>query len=111
MTFWVDAQRSPAIALWIADRFAVEARHVRDLGLAEASDPSIFDAARIADAILVTKDRDFVDLGRRRGAPPRVLWLTCGNTSNREVMRILDSTFQSACELLALGESFVEIKG
>jgi len=39
MTIWIDAQISPAVARWLADRFAVEACHVSGLNLVEASDP------------------------------------------------------------------------
>ncbi|MGD0296418.1 MAG: DUF5615 family PIN-like protein [Bryobacteraceae bacterium] len=111
MTIWIDAQISPELGRWLTDRFAVEALHVRDLQMVESTDPNIFDAARIADAVVLTKDRDFVDLVRRFGVPPRVIWLTCGNTSNRELKRILDATFQRAFDLLASGEPVVEIKG
>jgi predicted nuclease of predicted toxin-antitoxin system len=96
---------------WLTDRFNVEALHVKDLQMVEATDPTIFDAARIADAVVLTKDRDFVELVRRRGVPPRVIWITCGNTSTRELMLILDATFQKAWALLASGEPVVEIKG
>jgi len=111
MTIWIDAQLSPALASWMSDRFAVEARHVKDLQLVEATDPGIFRAARAADAVVLTEDRDFVELVNRLGAPPRVIWLTCGNTSNRELMRILDATFCRASQLLDSGEAVVEIKG
>ena len=111
MIIWIDAQMSPALARWLADRFAIEALHVKHLDLVEASDSSIFDAARVADAIVLTKDRDFVDLVRRRGSPLGIIWITCGNTSNREMMRILGATFEKACELLVAGEAVVEIKG
>lgn len=111
MTIWIDAQISPELARWLADRFTVEALHVKDLQMVEATDSTIFDAARTADATVLTKDRDFVDLARRRGIPPRVIWITCGNTSTHELMRILDATFQKAWDLLASGEPVVEIKG
>ena len=111
MTIWIDAQISPAVARWLADRFGVEACHVSGLNLVEASDPTIFDAARRANAIVLTKDRNFVDLVKRRGAPPYIIWITCGNTSNHEMIRILEVTFERACELVASGEVIVEIKG
>ena len=111
MIVGIDAQISPALARWLAARFGVEACHVKDLELVESSDSSIFDAARLAGATVLTKDHDFVDLARRRGAPPHVIWVTCGNTSNREMMRILDATFSQACRLLETGEPVVEVKG
>jgi predicted nuclease of predicted toxin-antitoxin system len=33
MTIWIDAQFSPAIALWIENNFDVKAIALRDLGL------------------------------------------------------------------------------
>jgi len=111
MIIWIDAQLSPALAFWLADRFAVEARHVRDFDLVEATDPAIFEAARRAGALVITKDRDFVDLVKLRGAPPQILWVRCGNTSNRAMMRLLVATFEEARRLLAAGEPVVEIKG
>lgn len=58
----------------------------------------------------MTKDRDFTDLVNRLGIPPQVLWLTCGNTSNMRLKEILSSTLLQATELLAHGESIVEIR-
>ena len=72
---------------------------------------SIILSLRLDDAVVLTKDPDFVELVRRRGVPPRVIWITCGNTSTRELMLILDATFQKAWALLAAGEPVVEIKG
>lgn len=108
---WIDAQLSPALAQWLVGRFGVEAVHVSELNLVNASDPAIFDLARSVDAVILTKDRDFVELVHRRGTPPQVIWITCGNTSNDEMMRGLGATFEKACEILASGEAIVEIKG
>jgi predicted nuclease of predicted toxin-antitoxin system len=57
---WIDAQLSPGLAQWLAGRFGVEAVHVDELNLVNASDPAIFGLARDACAIILTKDRDFV---------------------------------------------------
>jgi predicted nuclease of predicted toxin-antitoxin system len=111
MTIWVDAQMSPVLAPWLTERFGVESRHVRDLGLLVSSDSGIFTAARAAGAVVLTKDRDFVDLVHRRGVPPRLIWITCGNTSNAEMFRILERTLEKALELLKSGEELVEVKG
>jgi predicted nuclease of predicted toxin-antitoxin system len=46
MTIWIDAQMSPAIAAWVNDNFAVSAVAIRDLGLRDAEDKEIFQAAR-----------------------------------------------------------------
>lgn len=46
MTIWIDAQKSPSIATWISATFAVTAVAVRDVGLREAKDQEIFQAAK-----------------------------------------------------------------
>ena len=109
MRVWVDAQLSPRIAQWLSAHFAVEATPVRDLGLREASDERIFDAARSAGAVVMTKDVDFVSLLERRGPPPQVLWVTCGNTSDARLREILGRVFGTAREMLTAGEALVEI--
>ena len=109
MKFWIDAQLTPHLAVWITERFFVEATAVRDLGLRDATDQEIFDAARSAQAIVVTKDRDFVGLVERLGAPPQVVWITCGNTSNARLHTLLEATFAQALQLLEAGERLVEI--
>lgn len=58
---------------------------LRDLGLRDAEDTEIFACAKAEGVILMTKDSDFAELVNRLGSPPKVIWLTCGNTSNAEL--------------------------
>lgn len=63
MNLWIDAQLSPALARWNAAHFPeIEAYSVRYLGLQNAEDPEIFEAARSASTVVMTKDDDFVKL-------------------------------------------------
>jgi predicted nuclease of predicted toxin-antitoxin system len=62
---WVDAHLSPAIAIWIADTFKIPALALRDVGLRDAEDPEICEAAKAQGIIFITKDSDFVDMGDR----------------------------------------------
>ena len=109
MILWIDAQLSPALAPWISDTFGVTAHAVRDLGLREAKDLAIFHAAREAGAVIMSKDSDFVLLLERFGPPPRILWVTCGNTSNARLRDVLRKTFPEARARLEQGEPLVEI--
>ena len=111
MTIWVDAHLSPAIATWISTTLEIEAVALRDLGLRDAEDTEIFQVAKAQRAILMTKDSNFVDLVERLGSPPQIIWLTCGNTSNARLREILSETLSRALELLAAGETLVEISG
>jgi len=85
--------------------------HVSEAGLLLASDHRIFGAFRASDSVVLTKDRDFVEIVRLSGPPPCVIWVTCGNTSNRRLEDILEKTFEQALRMLKSGESLVEIKG
>jgi predicted nuclease of predicted toxin-antitoxin system len=109
MRIWIDAQMSPAIAVWISNEFAVDAVAVRDLGLRDAEDKDIFQAAKLENAVVMTKDSDFVLLLDRLGPPPQVIWVTCGNTTNARLREILTNTPPKALELLDSGERLVEI--
>ena len=59
----------------------------------------------------MTKDSDFVHLLERHGAPPQVVWLTCGNTSEAALRAVLELAWPAATALLMAGEPLVEIGG
>ena len=69
---------SPAIATWISSNYAVSAVAIRDLGLRDAEDKEIFEAAGQEKAVVMTKDSDFVLLLDKLGAQPQEFWVTCG---------------------------------
>lgn len=90
----------------------VDAVAVRDLGLRSAEDPNIFVQARDHGTVVVlSKDRDFVELVTRLGPPPQIIWLTCGNTSNAYLRGVLRAAWPHVATLLAAGEPLVEIGG
>lgn len=109
MTFWIDAQLPPMLAAWLTQTHGVTATSLQELGLRDASDAEIFQAARRADVIIISKDSDFVDLVSRHGTPPRLLWVTCGNLTNRGLQAVFRKTFTEAVALLSAGQSIVEI--
>ncbi|MGL6096423.1 MAG: DUF5615 family PIN-like protein [Fimbriiglobus sp.] len=109
MTIWLDAHLPPAIAPWLSATFGVTATAVRDIGLRDALDPPIFAAARAAGAVVMTKDADFPDLVARHGTPPQVIWLRCGNTSNRALRELLTREFPAALQRLSAGDAVVEL--
>ena len=111
MIFWLNAQLPPSLATWLTETFGVSAVTLQELRLRDAQDIEIFNAARAngSDTVIITKDRDFVDLVIRLGNPPQILWLTCGNITNRDLQRIFTRAFPDAIELFDNGESIVEI--
>lgn len=111
MILWIDAQFSPAIADWISTVLGTNAIALRDLGLRDAGDREIFLSARRVNAIVMSKDRDFVSLLVELGAPPKIIWVTCGNTSNEALRRLLIGTLSQSLQLLESGTDLVEIGG
>jgi len=106
---WLDAELPPALAVWMTERFRVRALPVRVLGLQDASDAEIYRGARVADVVVMTKDVDFVRLQERLGPPPRLVWLTCGNTSHAALRALLDRHWCTVEALLREGNPLVEV--
>jgi len=107
---WIDAQLSPALAAWINRTYDnIKAQSVRAVGLRDAEDEEIFQAAREANIIMMSKDSDFLNLLDRYGPPPKVIWITCGTTSNQRMRKILKRTLRSAVQMLEADETIVEI--
>ncbi|MGI8495905.1 MAG: DUF5615 family PIN-like protein [Pyrinomonadaceae bacterium] len=106
---WIDAQMSPAIAAWVTTNFPVKCLAVRDVGLRHAQAREVFLEARRQSAIAMTKDSDFVLLQAELSAPPKIIWITCGNTSNTRLKEILTGTLSEAIEFLNAGEDLVEV--
>jgi predicted nuclease of predicted toxin-antitoxin system len=107
---WLDAQLSPRVAAWIRETLGHDAKALRDIGLRDAEDEEIFRRAKQEKVILLTKDKDFVDLVARIGPPPSVIWLRCGNTSEARLKQILTDHLDKALGFLASGDHLVEIQ-
>jgi len=54
-----------------------------------ADDREIFAAALKVNAIIMSKDSDFLKLIDQFGAPSSFIWITCGNTSNQKMRDVL----------------------
>jgi predicted nuclease of predicted toxin-antitoxin system len=108
MRFLVDAQLPLALARWIASH-GHDAQHVADLGLEGAKDRVIWDKAASLDAVIVTKDDDFLQLSRS-GTGPAVVWVTTGNTSKRELLDRMETIFSQVVDALEIGERIVEVR-
>jgi predicted nuclease of predicted toxin-antitoxin system len=87
MRFLVDAQLPPALALWLGER-GFSATPVRELGLRDSDDGSIWHFASTADWIVLTKDEDFVARCIGDVAAPAVIWLRIGQLYQSRALRL-----------------------
>ena len=79
------------------------------IALRDARDKAIFEAARIAEVIVMSKDVDFVEMVNRLGPPPQVVWLRCGNTRNSALLELLTRELPTALVTLEAGAQWVEL--
>jgi predicted nuclease of predicted toxin-antitoxin system len=100
MIIVIDAQLSPHLAPWIKENFNIEAFSLSALSLMNAEDQVIFKKAREMNAIVMTKDEDFAQLLHRYGSPPKIIWITCGNTSNKRIRNLLEKKLSEVLDLL-----------
>jgi predicted nuclease of predicted toxin-antitoxin system len=105
---WDDAKLPPALADWLRE-WGTTAVHVSALRLLTATDREIFDAARAANAIVITKDEDFVRLLESHGPPPSIVWVRVGNVRNANLNAIFSRHWESVSAQVAAGEPLVEI--
>ena len=72
MSLLLDENLSPRLLGRLSSLFS-GLIHVRDIGLKQASDRTIWEWARENAYTVVTTDSDFVEMSRRLGWPPKVI--------------------------------------
>jgi len=63
--------------------------HVRQVGLASASDEAIWQFAKQQAAVITSKDSDFYYRSTLFGHPPKVIWIRLGNCTTDQVEALL----------------------
>jgi predicted nuclease of predicted toxin-antitoxin system len=82
---------------------------VRLLGLAEATDRTIWDYAGRNGFALVSLDADFADRAILLGPPPKVIWLRCGNQPTEGIEKLLRNHCETIGEFEHNGAACLEI--
>jgi predicted nuclease of predicted toxin-antitoxin system len=109
MRFLVDAQLPPALARWLGEH-GLAATAVRELGLRDSDDGSIWNFATTGDWTVVTKDEDFVARCLGNAGAPAVVWLRIGNCTNRALFAWLEPLLPEIRKRLAAGDRFIEVR-
>lgn len=66
-----------------------DSNHVYLLDLQTATDEEVWEYARDNGFTIVTHDSDFNERSLIHGYPPKVIWFRIGNTSTRNIKRLL----------------------
>ena len=110
MRFIIDAQLPPALARFLISA-GHEAEHVADLGLASAPDRAIWQRALDSNAVIVTKDEDFLTLRALRSDGPAIVWVRVGNTTRDVLLRVMAAALPQGVAALERGEAVIEVAG
>ena len=109
MNFLIDAQLPPALARWISTQ-GHHAKHVFEFGFHTAVDPIIWERARIDQAVIVSKDEDFVDHWILSSKPVPLIWIRKGNCSNAALVAWLEPLWSETIKRLEQGDLLVELR-
>ena len=88
MKLLFDENLSPNLVIRLADLFP-NSVHVREVGLQSADDQIVWEYAKNADLMIVSKDGDMHQRSFLFGAPPKVVWVRLGNCSTTDVENLL----------------------
>jgi predicted nuclease of predicted toxin-antitoxin system len=82
-------QNLPArIVISLSDIFP-NSVHVKTLGMGATDDRAIWNYARDNGFSIISKDSDFHQMSFLFGAPPKTIWLRCGNCSTTTLENIV----------------------
>lgn len=79
--------------------------HLKTLGMAATDDRAIWDYARDNGFSIISKDSDFHQMSFLFGAPPKTIWLRCGNCSTTVLETIIRRNTRKIAAFLKDDES------
>ncbi len=109
MKFLVDNQLPPVLARCIRTEFGAEARHVADVGLQEGTDAELWAYASKTDAVLISKDDDFVRFILTTPTA-RLIWVRTGNCRSGHLLNVFRRVWPRVLERLDNNDRFIEVR-
>lgn len=109
MRFVIDAQLPPALGRWLGER-GHEAEHVIDALGGSATDDAVVAHAARSGAVLLSKDADFLAVHPPRRLGYRLVWLRCGNITNRRLLAWIEPRWEGITRRLEAGDVIVEVR-
>ena len=84
MKLLFDQNLSPRLVARLADQFP-GSLHVREAGLARATDEVVWQFALERGFAIVTKDSDFQERSQIAGSAPKIIWIRRGNCTTSDI--------------------------
>ncbi len=100
MKIYLDAHIPPSLAPWITENYTIETYSFDFMGWRDKLDKEVFMLMKKEPSVIITKDEDFVNLVSKYKSPPKVIWLTCGNTSKSKLKEIFSKLLETTLALL-----------
>ena len=117
MKFLIDAQLPRRMTAWLRNA-SHDAIHTLDLpDQNRTTDEDVIDCADQEQRVVVSKDADFVNSHLLRGRPAKLLLISTGNLSNRELENIFVSLITDIAQefqvhsFIELGRSGIIVRG
>lgn len=110
MILLLDAHIAPSLAVWIENEFKIKSYSFDYLNWRTLADKDCFLKAKEMNGVIVTKDNDFITLLEKLKSPPKIIWLTCGNTSKESLKKIFTKQLNTVLALLNEND-LVELTG
>ena len=117
MNFLIDAHLPRRMAAWLSAA-GCDAVHTLDLPDANrTTDEQVNDVAHREQRVVLTKDADFVDTHVLRGRPAKLLLISTGNISNRDLEALMVPLIPEIIRefgshsFLELGRSGITVRG
>jgi predicted nuclease of predicted toxin-antitoxin system len=83
-----DNNLSQKLPLLITELFSGSC-HVFDLNIHLESDRWIYEYAKNHQFTIVSKDKDFYHLLNTLGPPPKLIWISIGNCTNQQIIKVM----------------------
>ncbi|MCB0521586.1 MAG: DUF5615 family PIN-like protein [Lewinellaceae bacterium] len=105
MKFIIDAQLPKSLAQWLVSQ-GYDAIHTLDLPKKNATDDDEINQISLRDKrILISKDSDFFDSYFRKLNPYKLIYLTTGNISTPDLLKLFELNLQRILD--AIDTNFV----
>lgn len=109
MKFLIDNQLPAALADYLKKR-GFDCAHVLDVGLGAASDAEICKYAIAQQAVIVSKDQDFLYLASQADSKIRLIWVRLGNCRTSALLQAFHRLWPDIEASLNAGDRIIEIR-